>query len=130
MSICQDPHGYGAVVGTALPRERRTWDLVLGLALGVVALAAAVLLGLLGLFLVFVSDPCGSSVVCDGGRLTVGVVVATAGPGVVAVATLVLLAVRLLRRRLAWWVPAAGIVLEGGVWALGAALAFSAVGSA
>jgi len=108
---------------------RRTWDVVLGVALLVVLLATAAVLGFAGAFLVMASDSCGASTVCSTERLSAGVLVAMIGPAVVAVVAAVALVVRLVRTRLAFWVPLVGIAVAVLVWAAGAALVFGAVPS-
>ncbi len=112
---------------TTVHEGRGVWDLVLTVVLGLLLLAAAAVGALLGLLLALVGDSCGASVQCSTGQLTAGVVVAAAGPAVVAVIAIIVLVRRLVRRRLAFWVPLVGLAAAVAVWFGGAALAVAAV---
>lgn len=112
------------------PAPRRpvvVWDLVTTIVLLVIGGAIAIGLTFFAFFLVFASDPCGASTVCDTDRMSAGFFVALLGPGAVTVATTIVAVVLLVRRRIAFWVPLAGIVLAVGVWIGGAALVISGV---
>lgn len=111
----------------AAPRVRRTWDVVLAIALLVVLCAVAVVLGFAGAFLVMASDSCGSSVACRTDQLSAGVVIAVLGPAVVTVVTIASMVERLVRARLAFWAPIVGIVVAALVWSGGVALVFASV---
>ncbi len=100
---------------------RPTWDVVVAIALLVVLVAAAVVLGFAGAFLVMASDSCGASTVCDESRLSGGVLVAMLGPAVVALVAIASVVERLVRRRLAFWPPIVGLVVAVLVWAGGTA---------
>lgn len=93
----------------------------------VVGLVVAAILTFFAFFLVFASDPCGASTVCDTGRMGVGFFVALLGPGTVTIAAIVVAIILLVRRRIAFWVPLTGNVLAIGVWIGGAALVISGV---
>jgi hypothetical protein len=93
----------------------------------VVGLVAAALLTFFAFFLVFASDPCGASTVCDTGRMGAGFLVALLAPGAVTIVAIVVAIVLLVRRRIAFWVPLAGILLAIGGWIGGAALVVSGV---
>jgi uncharacterized BrkB/YihY/UPF0761 family membrane protein len=108
---------------------RRTWDIVLAIALLVVLVALAAILGLGGAFLVMASDSCGVGSTCRETQLSAGVLVALIGPGVVAVVAIVSVVERLVHARLAFWPPLVGLVVAIGVWASGAALVFTSVPS-
>ena len=110
-------------------RPRRVWDLVLAIALTVALVVLAAVLGFAGLFLVMASDSCGTVGQCSEERLSAGVLVATFGPAVVTVIAIVAVVVRLVRARLAFWVPLVGVAIASLVFAGGAALTFSAVPS-
>jgi archaellum biogenesis protein FlaJ (TadC family) len=107
--------------------ERRTWDLVLTITLLVVLVAAAAVLELAGAFLVMASDSCGGSGACRTDQLSAGVFVAVFGPAVVAIIAVAAAVLRLVRARLAFWVPLVGLAIAGLVWAGGVALVFGAV---
>lgn len=100
-------------------RVRRVWDLVLTIALLVGMLASAVVASLGGVFLVFVTDSCGSVGRCNDAAVTAGVLTGAVGPLVVAAVAVLVAVVRLVRRRIAFWVPIVGsavivLVLGGG----------------
>lgn len=112
------------------PSTRRpvvVWDLVTTIVLLVVACAVAVVLTFSAFFLVFASDPCGASTVCDTDRMSVGFFLALLGPAAVILLAIVAAVVLLVVRRIAFWVPIAGILLAVGVWIGGAALVVSGV---
>lgn len=108
-------------------RPSKLWDVITTTVLLVVGLVVAAILTFFAVFLVFASDPCGSSTPCDTGRMGVGFFVALLGPGAVTLVAIVAAIVLLVRRRIAFWVPLAGIVLAIGVWIGGAALVISGV---
>jgi uncharacterized BrkB/YihY/UPF0761 family membrane protein len=117
----------------ALPRPadgrpvRRTWDVVLAIALLVVLAALAVVLGIAGAFLVMASDSCGVAGACDEPQLSAGVLVAMLGPAVVALVAIASVVERIVRSRLAFWPPLVGAAVAALVWAAGVALVFGAV---
>lgn len=108
---------------------RRTWDLVIGIAGSVVLLAVAVVLGFAGAFLTMASDRCGSSVVCAPGQLGAGVLIAILGPALIALLAVAGYVVQVVRARISFWIPLAGLLGAVLIWAAGAALVFAAVPS-
>jgi hypothetical protein len=126
------PPAYGPPVpGYApAPSPRRpvvVWDLVTTIVLLVVAGAVAVGLTFFAFFLVFASDPCGASTVCDTDRMSAGFFLALLGPGAVTLVAVIVAVVLLVLRRISFWVPIVGILLAVGVWVGGAALVVSGV---
>ena len=115
------------MAATAVPRTRRTWDVVLTVVLLVVLVGETALVPVGGLLLTMASDPCGAAVRCDEGRIGAGVLVAVLGPVAAGTAGLVGSVVLLARRRLAFWVPITAGVLVPALWVLGAVLAVSGV---
>jgi uncharacterized BrkB/YihY/UPF0761 family membrane protein len=107
---------------------RRTWDVVLAVALLVLLAVVAIVLGVAGAFLVMASDGCGVRA-CREVPLTLGVFVAMIGPAVVLVVAVVSVVERLVRRRLAFWPPLVGIGVAVLVWLGGTLLVFGAVPS-
>ena len=103
------------------------WDLVTSVVLLVVSIVVAAALTFAAAFLVFASDPCGGSTVCDTNRMGVGFFVAFIGPAAVTVVALIAAIVLLVRRRVSFWVPIVGILLAAAVWVAGAALVISGV---
>ncbi|WP_431198012.1 hypothetical protein [Leifsonia xyli] len=111
-------------------RARRpvvVWDLVTTIVLVVLAAIIAAVLTFAAFFLVFASDPCGASTVCDTGRMGVGFFIALLGPAAVTLVTVIVAVVLLVVRRRAFWVPIVCILLAAGVWVGGAALVVSGV---
>ena len=125
------PPAYGPPPpGYAPPPPRRpvvVWDLVTTIVLLVIGGAIAIGLTFFAFFLVFASDPCGASTVCDTDRMSAGFFLALLGPGAVTIAAIIVAVVLLIRRRISFWVPLVGIVLAVGVWIGGAALVISGV---
>ena len=122
-----------APASAAPPAARRpvvVWDLVTTIVLLVVAGAIAAVLTFFAFFLVFASDPCGASTVCDTDRMGAGFFLALLGPGAVTLVAVVVAVVLLILRRISFWVPIVGILLAVGVWVGGAALVISGVSGA
>ncbi|MGO4536949.1 hypothetical protein [Leifsonia sp. 2MCAF36] len=134
MSATPPSPGYPAAPGgplpSGLPAARRpviVWDLVTSIVLLVVAVVVAAALTFSAFFLVFASDPCGGPTACDTGRMGAGFFIALLGPAAVTLVAVITAVVLLVRRRVSFWVPIAGILLSVGVWAGGAALVISGV---
>jgi hypothetical protein len=86
------------------------------------------LFGALGLFIVFVSDSCGSAdTTCDGGRIAWGVMTPPLVAVVLFVVSLVWSIKRMAQSRTAWWVPVLMTVLSAGGVVLGFVIAASGV---
>ena len=98
---------------------------MLAVALLVVLIAVAAVLGFAGAFLVMAGDSCGSGTACDEAQLSGGVLIAMLGPAVVAVVAIASVVERLIRARLAFWPPLVGIGVAVLVWVGGAALVFA-----
>ncbi len=110
------------------PRSRPLDVTVTILELLVLAMGALVA-SFFGLFLGMVSDGCGGSVQCDTGRIGAGVLVAAGSPWVVLLIATCWSTVRMVRRRVAFWVPLLAVPVWAGLLALGVALAVSGVPS-
>ncbi|MGR2752558.1 hypothetical protein [Agromyces arachidis] len=116
--------------GTAAPARRPVivWDLVLTIALLVVMVAGGLALALFAfLLLAFGGDSCGASSTCDYDVMTNGAFAAIGGVVLAGVAALVGAIVLLVLRRLAFWVPLAGIVLMIAAFWIGATISGSGV---
>ncbi|WP_219814072.1 DUF6264 family protein [Rathayibacter sp. AY1D9] len=100
--------------GSGVPHRRpvRVWDLVLTIVLILVASAVTLLLSFFGLFFAMASDSCGGSNACDIGLIEGGMVLAAGGVWVPFLAALVVSIVLLVRRRIAFWVPVAGLAVS------------------
>lgn len=101
----------------------RVWDIVvtviLLVGLGFLAMTAS----FYGLFLGMVSDGCGSGSNCNFDIIGMGVIVAVVLPWVVLLAAVIVAIIRLVRRKLAFWIPLAAAPLIVGPWFLGAWIA-------
>ncbi len=98
----------------------RTWDFLLT----VIAIIIEVLLGIVLIFsaiaLSLANQGCDTTVAaCDPGRVQFGLLLATWGAPLIGLVTAVVGIVRVLRRKLAFWIPLLGIVLMAGAFLLG-----------
>lgn len=108
--------------------EPRTWDIVATVVLLVLLVLGGLVTSFMSLFLVMASDSCGTgSTECNEGQLVLGVLVAAAAPWVAIVGMGVWAIVRLVRRKVAWWVAMLTIPAWGLLFALGVAITFTAV---
>lgn len=114
-------------VETAPPRPRRTWDLVLTIVLLVFYLGATALGSVMSFFLAFAGDSCGASTVCDYDMIGNAVLIVLAGVWVPALFVVGGAIILLVKRRVAFWVPLAGIVLTIAIVITGFAVATWAV---
>lgn len=114
------PSGPGTPWTAARQRRPvRVWDLVLTMVLILCALGATLLLSYFGLFFAMASDACGGSNDCDGDLIGWGVLVAAGGVWVPFLAAVAVSIVLLVVRRIAFWVPIAGLALSFGCTVLG-----------
>ena len=121
------PPGYPQPGPSRVRRPVVVWDLVTTIVLLVLAVIIAAVLTFAAFFLVFASDPCGASTVCDTARMGAGFFIALLGPAAITLVTVIVAVVLLVVRRRAFWVPIVGILLAAGVWIGGAALVVSGV---
>ncbi|WP_219812142.1 MULTISPECIES: DUF6264 family protein [unclassified Rathayibacter] len=114
VDVAAAPPAPPAAPGSGVPHRRpvRIWDLVLTIVLILVASAVTLLLSFFGLFFAMASDSCGGSNACDIGLIEGGMVLAAGGVWVPFVAALVISIVLLVRRRIAFWVPVAGLAVS------------------
>ena len=92
------------------PRPVRVWDILVSILLVLALFAAAATALLFAAFLPMTAHGCGQD--CNIGQIEFWFILALALPVVAAVAATVITIIRLVQRRLAYWVPLAGI---GGV---------------
>ncbi|WP_219815172.1 MULTISPECIES: DUF6264 family protein [unclassified Rathayibacter] len=111
------PDAPGMAAPTRPPA--RVWDVVLTIVLILVASAVTLLLSFFGLFFAMASDSCGGSSACDIGLIEGGMVLAAGGVWVPFLAAVVVSIVLLVRRRLAFWVPVAGLAVSFGCTLIG-----------
>ena len=119
---------YDPYAASAPPkRPLIVWDLVLTIVLLVLMIGAALLASFLSFFLAFAGDSCGASSVCDYDRMGTGMIVAMIGPLLVGLIALIAAVIVPVLKRIAFWIPIAGIVLIAAVFIGGAALTASGV---
>jgi hypothetical protein len=111
----------------AVPRPIVVWDVVLSILLTLLGLGIAALVSVSSIFLVMAANSCGSSQGCNLPQLTAGWLIAMIGPSVIMLVTLVLTVTSLVRRRVTWWLPLTGIVVELLVWWGAVSLVFASV---
>lgn len=107
----------------------RVWDLVLTIVLLLGAGGCTLLLSYFGLFLAMASDACMGGNDCRTDLIGWGVLVAAGGVWLPFLAAVVVSIVLLVVRRIAFWVPIAGLVLSFGFTLLGMWLATVGSGS-
>lgn len=101
-------------------RPVRTADVVATIGLMVLLGVLTLYTSYFGLFLGMMSDPCGSGNDCNTDIMGVGVLVAVILPWVFFIAALIVAVVRVIRRKLAFWVPLAAAPLVVLSWFIGA----------
>ncbi|MDF2991360.1 MAG: uncharacterized protein K0S37_1874 [Microbacterium sp.] len=79
------------------------------------------MLAFVSLFFAMMSDGCYGDR-CDTGLMSIGWLIALLAPPVVFIAAVVWTIVRLVRRKLAWWLPLAGGAVAVAIWVAGVAL--------
>jgi hypothetical protein len=116
-------------VDTATTAKRPViiWDVIVTIVLLVGLIAVDAAISFAALFLVMMSDSCGTVAPCDFTLLTAGWLVAVIGPSVVVLATIVVAIIAMVRRRLSFWMALTGAAVALGVWGVGVALVYSAV---
>lgn len=117
------------MIETSAPAKRPVivWDLVLTIVLLALMVGVALLASFLSFFLAFASDPCGAAVECDTDRMALGMLIALLGPLAVGLVALIAAIVVLVLKRIAFWIPVAGIVLAIAIFVGGAAITISGV---
>lgn len=104
----------------------RVWDIVLTSVLLLLLACLTAIVSYFGFFLAMASDPCGA-VECNDGLIGLGMLTAVLLPWIVLIVILVVAIVRLVRRRLSFWLPLAAVPLVIGSWFVGAAIASAGV---
>src|SRR4051794_36479185 len=98
------------VVVTPPTRVVKAWDVVLTIALILLGSGLVVVLVILGALLGIAGDGC-NEFACSFTQIGLGILVAIAAPVVLFLIAIVVSIVFLVKRRRAFWVPLAGIVL-------------------
>ena len=100
-------------------RTVAVWDLVLTIALLLFVLLAAGIAGAAGIFLVLLTDSCGSGANCVEPQLDNGYFIATVGVWIPAVLAIIASIIVLILKRRAFWIPLVGIMLIVVTWVVG-----------
>lgn len=93
------------------PRTRRSWDTILTIVLVILFAGWAIVCAFAGVAIAFVGDSCGASAQCNTDQIGTALYVGIGGPLVIGVIIIVATIVRLVRKRLAFFVPLIGLVL-------------------
>lgn len=120
MTYSLPPESYRFLRPENPRRARRGWDLVLSIVLLMLLPFAALAATYAGMLLAFAADACGAQA-CDTDLMNFGFWLAVIAPWVVLVLGVVVSIVRLVRHRVAFWVPLVAIVLMIAVWFVAAA---------
>ena len=105
------------------PRARaaRPWDVAITIGLLVLLPLLALGASYAGVLLAYAADACGAQT-CDTGLMNLGFWIAVISPWAILLIGVVVAIVRLVRHRLAFWVPVVAIVSIVAVWFIAAAL--------
>jgi len=115
------PESFRTLRPEAARQPARTWDVVLTIVFLVLSPLAALAASYAGLFLAFAADACGSQN-CNTDLMNLGLWSAVIAPWVVFLIAVVVAIVLLVTRRLAFWVPLAGMALMTALWFVSAAI--------
>lgn len=115
------PESFRTLRPEPVRRSSRTWDIVLTIVFLVLSPLAALAASYAGLFLAFAADACGSQN-CNTDLMNLGLWSAVIAPWVVFLIAVVVAIVLLVTRRLAFWVPLAGMALMTALWFVSAAI--------
>jgi uncharacterized membrane protein (DUF485 family) len=115
------------MTSAVVPRQRKTWDLVLTIVLLLLYLVWSLLCAFAGAMLAMASDGCGAASSCDYNVLANAFLIGSFGPVVLALPVLVVAIVLIVLKRIAFWVPLAGGLLALGIEIFSFALASSGV---
>lgn len=120
------PESYRTLQPERAVRKGKAWDVALTIVLLVLLPLAALAVSTLSYFLAMASDMCIAGT-CDMGVLNTGVWFAIISPWVILVLTLVVAIIRLVRHRLAFWVPLTGAALMVAMFFVGFAIVGAAI---
>ncbi len=118
MSEIVAPQGPQQPAGPPEPGQPRTWDIVATTVELILLALAGMVSSFAGLMLVMASDSCGTGTTeCSTGVILLGVGLAVIAPWVALLAMGTWAVVRLVRRKLAWWVPLLAVpLLASAAW--------------
>ncbi len=115
------PESFRTLRPEPAARRSRGWDVALTIVLLVMLPLLALAASYAGVLLVYAADACGPAT-CDTGLMNIGFWTAVVSPWVVLIFGVVISIVRLVRHRLAFWVPLVTVVAIAAVWFVAAAL--------
>lgn len=115
------PESFRTLSPEPRPRAGRPWDVAITIALLVLLPLLALGASYAGVLLAFASDAC-SGAACDTDLMNAGFWIAVVSPWVVLVIGVIVAIIRLVRHRLAFWVPLVAAVAMVAVWFVAAAL--------
>jgi hypothetical protein len=115
------PESFRTLRPEPAARQGRTWDTVLTVVLLVLLPLLAVAATYAGALLTLATDACVSTT-CDPGLMNTGFWMAVIAPWAILLLAVVVAVVRLVRRRLAFWVPLAATAAMVVFWFIAAAL--------
>ncbi|MEX8032308.1 hypothetical protein AB6V29_04680 [Microbacterium sp. 20-116] len=121
MTFSMPPESFRTLRPEPAARTSRGWDVALTIVPLVLLPLLALAASYAGVLLAFASDACGSTT-CNTGLMNIGFWTAVISPWVVLVIGVIVAIVRLVRRRLAFWVPLVTVVAVVAVWFVAAAL--------
>ncbi len=121
MTYSMPPESFRTLRPEPVRQPARTWDVVLTIVFLVLSPLAALAASYAGLFLAFAADACGSQN-CNTDLMNLGLWSAVIAPWVVFLIAVVVSIVLLVTRRLAFWVPLAGMALMTALWFVSAAI--------
>ncbi|MDQ1112447.1 uncharacterized BrkB/YihY/UPF0761 family membrane protein [Microbacterium testaceum] len=121
MTFSMPPESFRTLRPEPAARTSRGWDVALTIVLLVLLPLLALAASYAGVLLAFASNACGSTT-CNTGLMNIGFWTAVISPWVVLVIGVIVAIVRLVRRRLAFWVPLVTVVAVVAVWFVAAAL--------
>ena len=96
---------------TSVQPQRRGWDTILTIILLILLAGWVVVCAFAGALISLVGDSCGSAAVCNYDQIGTAAMVGLIGPVVVGLIVAGVTIARLVRKRLAFWVPLLGFVL-------------------
>ncbi|MDR6692070.1 sterol desaturase/sphingolipid hydroxylase (fatty acid hydroxylase superfamily) [Microbacterium sp. 1154] len=121
MTFSMPPESFRTLRPEPTARRSRGWDVALTIVLLVLLPLLALAASYAGVLLAYAADACGSTT-CNTGLMNIGFWTAVVSPWVVLLVGVIVAIVRLVRHRLAFWVPLVTIVAIVAVWFIAAAL--------
>lgn len=120
MTYSLPPESFRTLRPEPAVRKARGWDVALTIVLLVLLPLLALGASYAGVLLAYAADACGAAS-CDTGLMNIGFWLAVVSPWVVLLGGVIVTIVRLVRHRLAFWVPLVTIVAMTALWFVAAA---------